>query len=329
VQLAQHGGWLRAFLDVALEDPANNAKTAEEDYLQIVSTRPDAVVPLEFVYDFTVPENGAEVCKKWREGVKNGKCRNDCERKPGKWVCPMGFWGLKKVIERHAVTPSLAKDGNVLYLQSETSRQSEILYLGGPAVLGSSARVPSRKIDELKKLLAKRSGAQPKVAKDWDEWEALVKELHPALLMALPHTDGKSSDVTVEIGNKPMKTITLRQTHVFPPPAEGRQAPIVALIGCDVAGTADDYGNHVLVFRHRGAGIVIGTIATVFGEHAAEVAGKLVEGMLPETQGGPLRLGELIRDVRRTALRDNLLMPLCLVAYGDADWILARKKADG
>jgi hypothetical protein len=218
----------------------------------------------------------------------------------------------------------------VLYLQSEASRAGDTLYLGGVPVLGSSARVPKQSIAELKKVIARHCGAKPEVAKDWSEWEKLVTTLHPALLVALPHTDGTSTNVTVEIGDKTVKTITLRQTHVFPPPVEGHQAPLVALIGCDVAGTADDYGNHVMVFRDRGAGIVIGTIATVFGEHAAKVAAKLVEGMLPEGNAAPVRLGELMRKVRRDCLLAGLLMPLCLVAYGDADWILARKRpSDG
>jgi hypothetical protein len=149
------------------------------------------------------------------------------------------------------------------------------------------------------------------------------------LLVALPHTDGTKTNITVEIGDKAMKTITLRETHVFPPPQEGRQAPLVALMGCDVAGTGDDYGDHVMLFRHRGAGIVIGTMATVYADHAADVAGKLVEGMLPTEQVEPLRLGELMRTVRCNSLRNNLLMPLCLIAYGDADWVIARRMPNG
>ncbi len=329
VQLAQHGGWLKVFLEGALGGPAGNPVATQAEYIQIVSTRADAVVPLEFVYDFTVPEDGAKVCKKWRTALEKGKCAPGCDHASGKLVCPMGFWGITKVIERHAVTPGLAKEGNQLYLQSETSRASDTLYLGGAAVLGSSTRVPKKQIDRLKAVISRHCGAPAKVAKDWGDWEAIVKKARPALLVALPHTDGKSTNVTMEIGNKAVKTITLRATHVFPPPTEGRAAPLVALIGCDVAGTADDYGNHVLVLRTRGAGIVIGTIATVFGEHAAQVAATLVEGMLPRKQDAPVRLGELIRDVRRKSLLANLLMPLCLVAYGDADWILDRKKPDG
>jgi hypothetical protein len=325
VKLAQHGNWLKTYLSQTLDDPENNPASANVEYIQIVSTRPDAVVPLEFVYDYAVPEDDAKVCKNWRKAVQAGKCPGTCDHDSPKSVCPLGFWGLSKVIERHAVRPGLAKDGNLLYLQSEPTRTSDKLHLGGTSVLGSSKRVPAADIAALEKTLAKHCGTKPKLAKDWDDWEELVKKLHPPLLIALPHTDGRATDVTVEIGGETIKTITLRQTHVFPPPIDQYQAPLVALIGCDVAGTADEYGNHVVVFRDRGAGIVIGTIATVFGKHAAQVAAKLVEGVLPAGEAKPVRLGELIRKVRRDALLANLLMPLCLVAYGDADWILARK----
>jgi hypothetical protein len=325
VQLAQHGGALKTFLNVTLEDPENHPAAAAADYVQIVSTRPDAVVPLEFVYDHVVPEDDAKVCSMWREAMA-GKCPAGCPSPSEHCVCPLGFWGLRKVIERHAVRPGLAKDGNILYLQSETTAERDTLYVGGAAVLGGSRRIPAASVDELAHVLAEHCGAQPGIAKSWDKWEELVKDLHPSLLVALPHTDGKNTNVSVEIGDgKDVKTITLRETHVFPPPVAGHQPPLVALIGCDTAGTADDYGNHVLVLRDRGAAIVIGTIATVFGEHAASVAGRLVQGILPKGGTQPVRLGELMLAIRRDSLRDGLLMPLCLVAFGDADWIISRR----
>ena len=45
---------------------------------------------------------------------------------------------------------------------------------------------------------------------------------------------------------------------------------------------------------------------------------------LPQDGATPQRLGEAMRAAKRQALLEGLLMPLCLVAYGDADWSLAR-----
>ena len=41
------------------------------------------------------------------------------------------------------------------------------------------------------------------------------------------------------------------------------------------------------------------------------------------------RLGEAMRTLKRRALLEDLLMPLCVVAYGDADWRLVREVAGG
>ena len=332
IELAGHGAWLKLRFDEQFKDANNNLATTEQEFIQIVSTRSDSVVPLEFVYQHQAPEDDAAVCPHWLNAAKNRetleKCPGTCDTTSGRIVCPLGFWGLQKVIERHAVTPGLAQNGNVLFLQSEPTRESDTLYMGGVTVVGSSNNVPENNVTELENLIKQHSGVEPKLASNWSDWEVQVQEHRPNLLIALPHADGKESSVTLEIGGEAKRTITFRQTHVFPPPVEGRQAPLVALIGCDTTGTASEYGDHVVCFRDRGAGIVIGTIATVFGPHAAKVAGKLVEGLLKSDEGKPVRLGELMRTIRRDSLRDGLLMPLCLVAYGDADWILSPEKSD-
>ena len=209
--------------------------------------------------------------------------------------------------------------------QSEPSRESDTLYLGGVAVLGSSKNVSKPNVTELKGLIKRCCRAAPGSPRTGTSGKSKFKRDGQVYWSFLAR-DRRENDVTLEIGGMAMDTITLRETHVFPPPFQGHQAPIVALIGCDTAGTAAEYGNHVMCLRARGAGIVIGTIATVFGPHAADVAGKLVECMLGKGDARPLRLGEVIRAIRRESLRDGLLMPLCLVAYGDADWILSPKK---
>ena len=153
VQLALHGEFVRMFLYQALDVQSNSVAIKKAEFVQIVSTRFDAVVPLEFVYDYAVPQLDAKVCPNWRDALTVGECTSTCDRTSGSYVCPMGFWGLRKVIERHAMNPALAKDGNVLYLQSEPTRESDTLYLGGVAVLGSSKRVPDANVTELKELI--------------------------------------------------------------------------------------------------------------------------------------------------------------------------------
>ena len=72
-------------------------------HLQIVATRIDAVVPVEFIYDYEAPTADASVCPEHRQALERGECNPNCPGKkhPSKHVCPMGFWGIRMVIERH------------------------------------------------------------------------------------------------------------------------------------------------------------------------------------------------------------------------------------
>jgi hypothetical protein len=321
VKLAALGSYLHLYLvEQQLGATGNRPELAHSEYLQIVSTRSDAVIPFEFIYDYMSPNRDAKVCEHWKQALINGACAASCDQESPKTVCPMGFWGLQKVIERHALTPELAKDGRELYLQSEATSASGTLHLGGVGLFGASNRVNQASLKQLETVINQQTGKKASHAKDWDTWVTLVHDNHPNLLIALAHADGIGADVSLELGGETITTIQITQRHI----RTGDAHPLVALLGCDVVGTADDYGNHVAIFRERGAAIVIGTIASVFGDHAAQVACRLVEGLLSDDSATPFRLGEALRALKRKALLDNLVMPLCLVAYGDADWTLSK-----
>jgi hypothetical protein len=72
-----------------------------------------------------------------------------------------------------------------------------------------------------------------------------------------------------------------------------------------------------------GASVVIGTVATVFGKHATSVANMLVKKLTKEREEHE-RLGEIMRIIKREAVADGILMALCVVAFGDADWKLGK-----
>lgn len=322
VALAQKGAWLHLYLvSNQLNRPTNRPDIAEKEYIQIVSTRTDATVPFEFIYDYEVPDDDATACARWRDALVPGHCPPDCAGGSAKAVCPLGFWGLRKVIERHQVTPEYATEGKEFFLQSEPGRDTSDLPLGGTALFASSKRVPVAIQEAVERELETKLGAEPRTANNWSEWATIVGEAKPHLLIALTHTDGTGANVTLEIGGNAIGTIQIKEAHLRGGADIAR--PLVALLGCDTAGTANDYGESVVVFRDRGAAVVIGTIATVFGEHAARVAILLADELVPNG-APPQRLGEAIRTLKRRALLDGLLMPLCLVAYGDADWRLVR-----
>lgn len=300
-------------------------------HIQIVSARADAVLPLEFLYDFEPPDPGAKVCPQHREALENGRCPARCARTdaPRDHVCPMGFWGLKKVIERHIFDPQAAAaekaagaDGAEVVVRAvEALDGRDRLDLSAGALVAHSAEVPPDAVTTLVSTLGTRLGRPVAVVKDWEDWLNTVRDKRPAMLVAFPHNEGRKRNIQLEIGGK--KLFTLRLPTDYVRPADG-PPPLVFLLGCDVAGTAEEFSDHIRNFRQAGAAVVVSTIATVFGTHAVRVGEAIVNGLLKiETPGEPkadTRIGEVIRDARRDALLDSVPMALCVVAFGDADW---------
>jgi hypothetical protein len=324
VELARLGRLLYSYIVTEqLQAPTNRPGLVSKEYIQVVSTRSDALVPLEFIYDCETPEKNATLCPSWRKALSEGTCRTGCKTNKRSYVCPLGFWGVSKVIERHAMTPELARDGKNLFLQSEPTRNRDTLALSGTAVVAASKRVTAVELKPVLTACRDRLGVMPQKAKDWKQWTDLVANYNPRVLLALPHTDGEGENASMEIGGAVIESIDITEAYIRKP--GGDNYPLVALLGCDTTGTALEYGSHVASFRWNGASVVIGTIATVFGKHAAKVAAMLVRGLMSGNDQ-PERLGEVIRSIKRQALLQGMLMPLCIVAFGDADWKLKRRK---
>ena len=322
-KLAQIGNYLHLYLIESQKNGAGAGAASDVldgEFLQIVSTRSDAIViPFEFIYEYAAPDNDATLCPKWRDALKAGACPKVCTHEAGSF-CPMGFWGLSKVIERHALQAELAREGEV-GVQSEPVAGRDTLKISGAAVFGCSNRVTDAHLEPLRqRLIAAQMNASQ--ASNWKDWATLVGNNSPSLLIALAHSDGGGFGATVEIGGEAINTIGITAAHIRAKPDTGER-PLVALLGCDMAGTDDDYANPVAVFSTRGAAAVIGTIATVLAEDSADVAARLMQGLTFADRTSTRRLGEAMRDLKRSALLDGELMPLCLVGFGDADWLLS------
>ncbi|HEX7769806.1 MAG TPA: hypothetical protein VF422_07240, partial [Dokdonella sp.] len=321
LRLARLGDTLHLYIVEALGQALGERASATlgMEYIQVVSTHSDAVVvPFEFVYEYGTPDPDATLCPEWRTALRAGRCPATCA--PGaKTVCPMGFWGLRKVIERHAVAPQLAAQGEV-GVQSEPVAGRDTLKLAGSAVYACSKRVKDEQLEPMRqRMLAAQLAAEQAI--DWDDWAKRVGERGPALLIALAHSDGAEETATLEVGGKPIWVTGITKGHIRS--ANSGDGPLVALLGCDMAGTGDAFANPVAVFSLRGAAAVVGTIATVYAEHSANTAARLVQGLTFADRTQTRRLGETLRELKRNALLDGELMPLCLVAFGDADWLLS------
>ncbi|MDD4033061.1 MAG: hypothetical protein PHS48_07445, partial [Bacteroidales bacterium] len=320
-------------------DAANQSDFTKLEYIQIVSTQIDALAPLEFIYTAPSPDiKKASLCPQIKTILK-GKdinirkirigelINNTCQRvdKEGvkciyrtkDYVCPMSFWGLSKVIERHMVTPALKSKGFDFYLQSEKTTSREKLDISGTAIIAASKEVKTDMRNLVLSVCAESLGYSPIEVTDWDDWVHAIEVNNPNVLIALPHTEGNGENTTLEINGKTLASSDVTLGHVHK--AGEKNYPLVALLGCDTAGSALDYGGHVKWFRIYEAAIVISTIAKVFGDHAALVAAQLINGLTRE-KNSPKCLGEIIREIKRDTIVQGPLMALCVVAFGDADW---------
>jgi hypothetical protein len=104
---------------------------------------------------------------------------------------------------------------------------------------------------------------------------------------------------------------------------------MVLLLGCNTTLPDRPIDSYVGDFRHAGAAIVVSTVGSVLGSHARKAAEELVAALFKEAAAEPRPLGVLLRDVRRCCLGKNLLMALCLAAFGDADWHVHAPKPGG
>ncbi|MFA4864602.1 MAG: hypothetical protein WC605_12645, partial [Bacteroidales bacterium] len=307
-----------------LKTTVDKEKFLQNEYMQIITTNDsEQIIPFEFIYEHEAPDNDATLCDFWKEGLSNGECRETCSKNFRKTMCPLGFWGLSKVIERQDVSSEeFSKDCPDYIIQTESDDDQSPLSIDGKCLVAASTKVDATDLDEVIKSISKATGNQPVKVNNWSEWETLVQENTPQLIVVMPHHAGKETKATLEINEDTIIGVQIRESHVKK--AGSDDTPIVALLGCDTTGSAMKYGSFVQKFRLRGAAIVIGTVASVFGKHAAKVANMLVVGLGEESDKNK-RLGEVMRAVKRKALLDGLIMSLCVVAFGDADWKLSKK----
>lgn len=321
LSLAQHGARLHEVIEKHNQvGPA----LAKADRLQIVTARADGFLPLELAYRYVAPDDGAELCKGAETALKKGECPASCGRNRGTdtRVCPLGFWGLSKTIERFAHVPEHVAEDSDFSLYAEPISKRERIPRPKTGVVAGSALATEEDKQALKRVeAAVKSHAQLVSAKDWNDWVAKVSKNHPGLLVLIPHHTSEGSNSILEIGkNSQLKATLVKEKHVLgdPKPSPALR-PIVFLLGCETEDSPIAFERFPSMFAERGAAIVVGTIATVLGRHASPAAVDLI-GELYRASAKPRSFGELLLEARRKLLANGSAMCLALVGFGDADW---------
>jgi hypothetical protein len=321
-RLAREGHYLyrNLVLDYIEESPAAE-QLRDARYLQIVTARPDAVVPLEFVYEYGYPAKTAQICAGAEQALADGKCAANCALKqdPDNHVCPLGFWGLNRVIERHAHDPSLQAPAVVTGVESNPGRKQ--LVLRGPSLLAASNQVPKERVEALGERLAKFSRAGVSHVGNWKAWLKAI-DTQPILFVVLPHAAGTGPDIALEINGDLLESARIERRYVYPKGSQG-SPPIVLLLGCNTAGVAEmnTYAKHITVFRQAQCAIVLATTAAVvWGADIAEVAEQLIAQLQAAAEKPDACFGDILREAKCKAVLDSQLVAICLAGIGDADW---------
>jgi len=310
-------------------------KLPESGRIQIAAMDFDRFLPVEFFYDRPPPARDAKLCRHpleaWREGRE---CETACPEPKSSVICPLGFWCLRHVIERHTFDSS-KDEGQVgdyqLIPESPVVGRQRLNPLRS-AVFAASKRVDAKGQplrDAVMKTLSDLIGPQVGRAETWDEWKQKVSEIKPSLLMLLPHTLLDDMDMaTMEIGDgAQIEALTINEDTAteYVRPSESLPPPIVFLLGCDTGAKDLSFDNFVAPFRRAKAALVVTTLSTVLGRHAAPMAQAFVQALSQMGAQDSLPFGEVTLAVRRKLLAGDMPAALTLAVYGDADWILDTK----
>ncbi len=305
--------------------------------IQLVSAHAEAFLPLEFLYEKPIPTLDARLCPRAEEALQKGNCQNcllpnDMTSSP--YICPIGFWCLSRVIERHTHDTSygMMTGSSDYVMQAEPVEDRTILHVLRTCLYGASDRVdnvvPGQR-QQFLNTLNSVSGNSGIMVSMWNDWAKEVALKHPTLLILMPHTleDERLKSPVMEIGSSDrLVSGYIKPDYVCTSPED--QPPIVALLGCETMVPYSKYMGFVPQFRRNGAALVLCTLTTVLGRHVVPIAQKLVEELKAELEGarGPVSFGDVLLNVRRKVMLKGLPIVLSLIAFGDADWRLTSGK---
>ena len=324
--LAFHGAALRQAL---VEDSSGLSQLLSRTRaaIQVAAAVPDAILPVpEFADDYPPPDNSATLCPGAIPALSSDDPFRAC---PGPHdetiVCPTGFWGLRRTIERHAYqdTVAAAIDG-AFVMNSLPTRQLDTIQ-PGPLVFAATDQVNGFDPEALSTLQAALApGGDLTYVADWKHWKEAVKAAPaPALLVVLSHTvyNKKMRAYGLEIG---ADSLALSFAQCVP-----ASPSLVMLLGCKTALTGElSYERFAAAWRlatkrdGKANVVVIATITDVLGRHASPIAARLVAEIRLRCHDYPRGTGEVILSLRRRLVAEGMLPVLAVTAFGDADWLV-------
>jgi hypothetical protein len=291
-------------------------------------------LPLEYVYDGPPPTSTAAVCPNMLGALEHESCDKAVATPAGltacpnqtdtEFVCPMHFWGFRKLIERSAIQGAIA-NGNAQ--PAHVSVPSKGPYGKVRSMLFAASNRTFKYKTKPQDQLAERATLVDALGKistlsdadDWKKWRAEIKN-NPNLLVLVVHSDKFRNVPSLEIGEGKFLGQQEIKADVC---GDGAQPLLLLLLGCSVAGVHENFQPYPLLFRNANASIVIAPVATIRGADAVPIAKRIVDVLAVQlAKPEPTGFGELLPLLRRELLRDGHPGVMGIVGFGDGDWLL-------
>ena len=243
------------------------------------------------------------------------------------YLCPLHFWGLSKVIERHYNVPEVPISSPDMVERSQLPSPTrspfgpvkQVLFAASARAFAFDTGAASR-LQLLEALTHLGGGVPPSEAKTWDDWRARITDVQPNVLVLLPHIDKVQLGIDVlEIETKELLT----KEEIDIDLVGAREAiQLLLLLGCAAAEVTETFDPYPQRFRRAGADIIIAPLAPILGADATPIAKRIAELLVKGiSQGREVAFGELLRDLRRELLAEGHPGVFGLVGFGDADWV--------
>lgn len=340
----------RLLFEALFPSPEQREAVKKERFLQALRLRANSdEMPYEFIYDRDSPAPNAALCTSWTAGISDGICPG-CHTPAAATgepaasgnggiptdrraiICPLGFWGLSKVIERHNGVEA-----------DETRGQARLRRCAVPGGKGGvvqirRAAIALSRIADNKPRGARADEVLPSARivnalteagiefdgpiDDWNQWDQVISKNQPDLLIVLGHADidPKRDEWYMQIGaertGSRLYLSLVRPEDVDVP--RTNPGPVVFLFGCLTAQSGSGQAPFASKFQENNAAIVAGTTSTVLGRQAGPVTADLIAAI--KAGAGTVSLGELLRRARANGLASGSLMAMTITAYGDADY---------
>jgi hypothetical protein len=272
-------------------------------------------IPFELMYSHERPADDATICGPASAGQIG--CAADCpDRGRSDRVCPFGFWGTSKVVERRVHIENRT-------VTSVSGQRS--VPLRGAVVSAVTARADDNNSQASTRIAAAlQTFSAPAAftnAPTWDDLAAAAASA-PTIVVLVTHTlplgaGNDSAKQRLEL-DKPLVIGELGRRFVNPD--QRQPGPVVFVLGCRTTTVNGGFSNLVTRLQKSGAEIVVSSTCEVPGGPV----GDFVERLMPVlTQllatRGDKRFGAVLTAARQQTIAAGDLLALAVTASGDGD----------